>query len=334
MECKFTVTVRPKPSGLAIHCPERIRVAIPCGKDCATVSYPVPSVENGLLVSCVPPSGSCFPLGVNAVVCTTKDDCGRQTSCSFAVEVVTDQSLPPVIECPKDIVVYTCGDCENVKYPAPVVTGGRLAACSAPSGACFPIGTTAVFCLATNDCGVRSQCRFTITVRPKPPVETDYFSYSQGKLNLLFPDGRIERVSVGGPTRVEVEINECTGKAADNDRNGLDEVNTTMTLLNLVGSSSLGPVAIMLDPDHPSRGQIEEEVNATPGTLDLDPFGAGGCARSFFDVNALFKVGERVFRPSVPLHIVARICHKPPGPGEAYMNLTDQAPIDILDEKG
>src|SRR5207245_8410121 len=107
-----------------------------------------------------------------------------------------------------------------------------------------------------------------------------------------------------------------------------------MTLLNLMGNSSQGPVMISLDPSQPSLGQIEEEVNTTPGVLDLAPFGAGGCARSYFDVNALIKVGARVLRPAVPLHIVARICHKPPLPGDADRNLTDQAPIELLAATG
>src|SRR5205814_7763041 len=69
---------------------------------------------------------------------------------------------------------------------------------------------------------------------------------------------------------------------------------------------------------------------------DLTPFGAGGCANSYFDVNALFKVGsgatQRTYHTAVPLHIEAMICHKPPGPGESYMNLANQPPIELLDE--
>src|SRR6266852_7455629 len=162
---------------------------------------------------------------------------------------------------------------------------------------------------------------------PNPPVETDDFGYSQGKINLLYPNQQIERVIVAGPTRVKVDIDPATGLAADTDGNGLDDVPTMMTLLNLVGNSSQGPVVISLDPTRPTTGQIEEDMNATPGVLDLAPFGAGCCARSFFDVNALIKVGNRVLRPAVPLHIVAQICHKPPLPGEASMNVTDQPPI-------
>src|SRR5260370_38416308 len=91
-----------------------------------------------------------------------------------------------------------------------------------------------------------------------------------------------------------------------------------MTDLNLAGYSAVlgAPVRVMLDPTHPTLGQIVEEVNGTPGVLDVAPFGNGGCGTSFFDVFALFKVGVgtsmRVYHTAVPLRIVARICHKPP----------------------
>jgi hypothetical protein len=165
---------------------------------------------------------------------------------------------------------------------------------------------------------------------PVIPQEVDYFSYSQGKINIRHPDGHIERVIVAGPTRVEVGLNDADGFAADTDGDGLDQVPTHMTDLNLMGNSSLGPVMVSLNPDKPTLGEIEEKVNGTPGVLDLDPFGNRGCANSFFDVYAIIKVGGRALCPETPLHIEAMICHKPPGPGEAYMNLVDQE-IRLLD---
>ena len=170
---------------------------------------------------------------------------------------------------------------------------------------------------------------------PNPPKETDYFSYSQGKINLRYPNGQIERVIVAGPTTVEVCIDDrpgaTQGRAADLDGDGLEEVPTLMTQLMLAGNSSQGPVQIMLDPTRPTRGSIEEKVNGTPGVLDLAPFGNQGCANSFFDVIAIIKVGASTFCTKVPLHIEAMICHKPPQPGEAYMNLLNQAPVELID---
>jgi hypothetical protein len=170
---------------------------------------------------------------------------------------------------------------------------------------------------------------------PNPPKETDYFSYSQGKINLRLPNGQIERVIVAGPTTVEVCIDDRPGagqgRAADLDGDGLEEVPTEMTQLMLAGNSPLGPVQIMLDPSRPTRGGIEEKVNGTAGVLDLAPFGNRGCANSYFVVHAIIKVGGREYCPRVPLRLEAMICHKPPQPGEAYMNLLNQEPIELLD---
>src|SRR2546425_9229009 len=106
-----------------------------------------------------------------------------------------------------------------------------------------------------------------------------------------------------------------------------------MTLSNLMGNSSQGPVMVSLNPNVARIGQIEEKVNGTPGVLDLDPFGARGCANSYFNLSVLIKVGGQVLYPAGPLHIEAMICHKPPGPGEAYMNLVEQT-IDLLNSDG
>src|SRR5439155_13877053 len=109
---------------------------------------------------------------------------------------------------------------------------------------------------------------------PNPVEVRVYFSFSQGKINLQFGvGGPIERVLVSGPTEVQVCI-DPSGLAADLNGNGLDEVPTVMTLLQLTGNSSHGPVSISLDPSTPTTGVIEEKVNNTPGVLDLPPFTA------------------------------------------------------------
>src|SRR4030095_3117590 len=62
---------------------------------------------------------------------------------------------------------------------------------------------------------------------PNPRKEHDFFSYSQGKINIRKPDGTIERVIVAGPTEVTVCIDDTDGLAADTDGDGLDQVPTT-----------------------------------------------------------------------------------------------------------
>ena len=62
------------------------------------------------------------------------------------------------------------------------------------------------------------------------------------------------------------------GHASDSDGDGLDQVASEMTQLDLHGTSSMGPVQVSLDPAHRSLGEIEEQVNNTAGILDVPPF--------------------------------------------------------------
>ena len=168
-KCEFTVTVRPTPP-VQINCPnEPLVVTLPCNSNCVAVIYPLPTVSNGSIETCNPPSGTCLTAGIHVVTCTATNGCDR-AECKFLVRVVPGQGEPPILRCPQDIVVNGCDDCQIVNYPDPVVVNGTLVGCLPPSGKCFPIGTTTVICLATNGCG-ESRCSFTVTVRPTPRLE-------------------------------------------------------------------------------------------------------------------------------------------------------------------
>ena len=124
------------------------------------------------------------------------------------------------------------------------------------------------------------------------------------------------------------------GSTTDSDGDGLDDASTRMTLLDLHGTSSQGPVTVSLDPARPSVGQIEELINTTPGILDVQPFTPAGSAFSFFDVFAIIQVGPQIFHTAQPFRLQARISHKPPAVGESYVNPSDQPPVDLLDANG
>ena len=167
--CSFDIRVLQGQGELPrIVCPSNIVVTAPCGAACAPLNYPLPNVFNGVFAGCTPPSGTCFPIGITTVTCFASNACGR-VACSFDVRVVQGQGQPPSILCPSNIVVDTCRpNCDVVNYPLPGVLNGSLAGCFPPSGSCFPIGTTAVTCLATNQCSENS-CTFFVTVRPVAP---------------------------------------------------------------------------------------------------------------------------------------------------------------------
>ncbi len=94
-----------------------------------------------------------------------------------------------------------------------------------------------------------------------------------------------EAINLTGPTGHDVFFEgPSEGDAFDDDLNGLDEVETEMVALNLTGTSSTGPVTLTHSPVQDSPGMMEDLVNNTPGTLDIQPFRPSGSVDSFFDV--------------------------------------------------
>ena len=72
--------------------------------------------------------------------------------------------------CPPSLTVRRCStNAEPVLYTPPTVRGGTCSqpatvVCVPPSGSLFPPGVTTVTCTATNACGERAVCDFTVTV--------------------------------------------------------------------------------------------------------------------------------------------------------------------------
>src|SRR5947209_1066385 len=145
----------------------------------------------------------------------------------------------------------------------------------------------------------------------KNPVEIDSFPKTTAEVTLQYADGTTETVSLQGPTTVQVNI-PPSGQAFDSDGNGLDQVATEMTAMSLTGNSSMGPVSVSLDSAHHSLGQIEENANNTPGTLDIPPFTATGSANSYFDLYLSLQINGQTLYPASPVRMQSTITHKPP----------------------
>jgi hypothetical protein len=151
-------------------------------------------------------------------------------------------------------------------------------------------------------------------------IEVDHFENSLAEVELIDPLGNSELVQLSGPSTAHVYFEGAEGRADDDNGNGRDEVAAELVQLDLLGTSSLGQVAVRLSSRLPSPGQIEETANATPGTLDVPPFAAAGTADSFFDVFFEIQVGNRVLYPARPKRISSVIDHKPPRPGTVYQS--------------
>ncbi|XP_072025142.1 hyalin-like [Amphiura filiformis] len=118
-------------------------------------------------VTCIPPSDSMFQGGETTVICTATDAADNTANCAFTV---TLDEEPPIIPCPADIYVST----RQVTWPNLAVTDNTdnvvQATCNPPSGHIFPVGTTVVTCMATDDAGNTNACTFRVCVDMENPV--------------------------------------------------------------------------------------------------------------------------------------------------------------------
>jgi hypothetical protein len=80
--CSFRVIVSGNPPP-TITCPVNMNVTATTSTG-GVVIYPTPTATNGATVTCTPPSGSTFPVGVTTVNCTATNSAGS-AACSFTV---------------------------------------------------------------------------------------------------------------------------------------------------------------------------------------------------------------------------------------------------------
>lgn len=150
-------------------------LTVPCtGPSGATVEFDVTGRNSctgaRVPVSCEPPSGSVFPLGITRVICRVDEE-GIEGATSFLVEV-TDE-VPPVIECPGDMVVDAMSPLGAVvNYSVKATddcTAQPVIRCAPASGTVFPVGETRVLCEAADASGNLVHCTFVVTVNPSKP---------------------------------------------------------------------------------------------------------------------------------------------------------------------
>jgi hypothetical protein len=80
------------------------------------------------------------------------------------------------IHCPSNIVAYSPPPYGPVPVPFTVSASSTCAGpvtvvCTPSSGSLFPVGTTVVHCVATDDCGCSASCDFLVTVANSPPPQ-------------------------------------------------------------------------------------------------------------------------------------------------------------------
>jgi X-Pro dipeptidyl-peptidase len=117
-------------------------------------------------VSCLPASGSTFPVGVTTVDCTAADAAGNHATSSFAV-TVTD-TIAPTLSLPDDKTIEAdSATGATVTYTATAADAADAAptvSCTPASGTRFAVGVTTVRCTATDAAGNARHGTFRVTV--------------------------------------------------------------------------------------------------------------------------------------------------------------------------
>ncbi|GEM_PF-1226679 len=147
-----------------ITCPANVTVSNDPNQCGAVVNYDAPTTEGDCgTITCAPPSGSFFPVGTTTVTCQNDDT--EPVSCSFTVTV--NDTQPPVITCPANVVVVTpVGSTMAIATFMATASDncpGVMVACTPPSGSAFPMGTTTVTCTATDASSNTATCSFAVT---------------------------------------------------------------------------------------------------------------------------------------------------------------------------
>lgn len=194
--CSFTVAVVDS-TPPTILCPGDIVTGVASGQQTRVVNFPTPRATDNcsqVEVTCLPPSGAQFPLGMTTVTCRGRDDSNNEGSCSFVIRVSDLQ--PPTIQCPSNVNVVAPPNQQLVvvTYAAPTVSDnlpGTTVTCVPPSGSQFPVGTTAVTCTAEDASGNRSACSFQVVITGGPP--SIRVIIPGDKLTVEFPVQKIKR---------------------------------------------------------------------------------------------------------------------------------------------
>jgi len=143
----------------------------------AVASWTTPAatdaVDGAVPVTCLPSSGSVFPIGVTTVTCTSTDAAHNTTTHTFTITVVATGA--PVIAPHDPVTAEATGPSgATVTYDVPAtsdaVDGTVVATCLPASGSLFPLGATTVLCDAVDTAGNHAvQTKFTVTVRDTTP---------------------------------------------------------------------------------------------------------------------------------------------------------------------
>jgi microsomal dipeptidase-like Zn-dependent dipeptidase len=174
-----------------------------------------------LTPSCLPLSGSAFPLGTTSLGCHATDPSSNTGSCTSSVTVRDTQ--PPTISCPAPRVLECTGNNGSratVSATGSDVCWGTLSPACSNSGtnAFYPLGTTPIQCSESDGSGLGAQCQTSVqvvdTTRPQVTsgVVTSLMNNPSGPNHTMvtvgFTASAIDTCNGSRPVTVKVYANE------------------------------------------------------------------------------------------------------------------------------
>ncbi len=168
-------------------------------------------------VTCVPPSGTAFPVGTTSVTCTATDAAGNSVSRSFDVTVV--DTTPPVLTVPSTPVFEAIQgpagatvDFSGLVSATDLVDPAPTVDCVPASGSLFPPGETIVSCTATDSFNNSSSGQFTVLVGyigyGIVPTKLSVKSGSSNPLTWAWRDGAGNNLDTSGEMQM-LRIVDC-----------------------------------------------------------------------------------------------------------------------------
>lgn len=171
--CSFNVTVVDNEPPSITSCPADVTINVAPGVCSEIVSYALPTAfdncTSAIQRTTGPASGENFFPGTTTVTHVFTDNYSNTATCSFNVTVI-DNEAPVITSCPNDITINVVpGSCSTaVGYITPTATDNCVASTARTqglaSGDTFPLGSTTVTHVFTDNYNNSTNCSFTVNV--------------------------------------------------------------------------------------------------------------------------------------------------------------------------